>query len=554
MLTSTYDNGVTDTRTYNTDDTLAEIDFGGTGSAIGDLTYGWDANKNKTSETIAGVMSGYSFTVPTNGYDDEDRLVDFDGAADQVDQSWNLSLVGDWDSVTTDSTTQNRTHGPTHELLTAGGSSVTHDVKGNMTSIPANLRDSSDPLALNWDFDNRMKSADTDNDSTADVFYEFDALGRRVARDDGTQDTIFVQVGQQTIADYVSGTAAASPEYIYAWGSYIDELILRAEPAGTDLLYHHRNQQFSTYAVTDAGAAIRERYSYSPYGKPTILAPSGASRTASNEDIRYSYTGREWDPELGLYHYRARLYDPRSGRFCSKDPINYADGTNQFRYAFCNPLRYGDSLGLSGIDWTETSDTKWDITYYNRFTAFQPSSSYVYSGERCYEFVKNEEFVFEVTGFTQYIKFVSPDPRIKTDLATLFQLQQLANAAANAATAACDRFMWIGTATAVACAAAQVSCYFLPLSAPCIAATIACGIGALASILAAADCAKKSATSRASAKAVADQQNLINNANYTEKVRWVNSGKYHQSERKWSTGNFTTSLHEVPLSLCDHCR
>jgi hypothetical protein len=147
MLTSTYDNGVTDTRTYNTDNTLAEIDFGGTGSAIGDLTYGWDSNKNETSETIAGVMSGYSFTVPTSGYDDEDRLVDFDGAADQVDQSWNLSLVGDWDSVTTDSTTQNRTHGPTHELLTAGGSSVTHDVKGNMTSIPANLRDSSDPLA-----------------------------------------------------------------------------------------------------------------------------------------------------------------------------------------------------------------------------------------------------------------------------------------------------------------------------------------------------------------------------------------------------------------------
>jgi hypothetical protein len=137
MLTSTYDNGVTDTRAYNSDNTLASIDFGGTGNAIGDLTYGWDANKNKTSETIAGVMSGYSFTVPTSGYDDEDRLVDFDGAADQVDQSWNLSLVGDWDSVTTDSTTQNRTHGPTHELLTAGGSSVSTDVKGKHDLNPS---------------------------------------------------------------------------------------------------------------------------------------------------------------------------------------------------------------------------------------------------------------------------------------------------------------------------------------------------------------------------------------------------------------------------------
>jgi RHS repeat-associated protein len=290
--------------------------------------------------------------------DDENRLVDFDGAADQVDQSWNLSLIGDWDSVTTDSTTQNRTHGPTHELLTAGGSSVTHDAKGNMTSIPANLRDSSDPLSLNWDFDNRMKSADTDNDSTADVFYEFDALGRRVARDDGTQDTIFVQVGQQTIADYVSGTAAASPETTYAWGSYIDELILRTEPSGTDL-YYHRNQQYSTYAVTNSTGAIQERYAYSPYGELTITDASGTTQSTSTDDTRYTYTGREWDAELGLYHYRARMYDPGAGRFCSRDPIGFLG--RQFNlFAFCNdrPVNHQDPLGLTGIGSGSTCSPK----------------------------------------------------------------------------------------------------------------------------------------------------------------------------------------------------
>ena len=26
----------------------------------------------------------------------------------------------------------------------------------------------------------------------------------------------------------------------------------------------------------------------------------------------YAFTGREWDPETGLYYYRARYYDPRS--------------------------------------------------------------------------------------------------------------------------------------------------------------------------------------------------------------------------------------------------
>jgi RHS repeat-associated protein len=167
-----------------------------------------------------------------------------------------------------------------------------------------------------------MKSADTDNDSTADVFYEFDALGRRVARDDGTQDTIFVQVGQQTIADYVSGTAAASPEYTYAWGSYIDELILRTEPSGTDL-YYHRNQQYSTYAITNSSGSIQERYTYSPYGELTITDASGTTRSASTNDTRYTYTGREWDADLDLYHFRARLYVAAAGSFCSRDPIGY---------------------------------------------------------------------------------------------------------------------------------------------------------------------------------------------------------------------------------------
>ena len=50
----------------------------------------------------------------------------------------------------------------------AASQSITHDVKGNMTSIPAVLRPGSDPLALGWDFDNRLTGADVENDSTDD--------------------------------------------------------------------------------------------------------------------------------------------------------------------------------------------------------------------------------------------------------------------------------------------------------------------------------------------------------------------------------------------------
>jgi hypothetical protein len=84
-----------------------------------------------------------------------------------------------------------------------------------------------------------------DNDSTDDVTYEYDALGRRVQRDDGTDETIFVQNGQQTFLDYESGAAANSPDYCYIYASYVDEPVMRIGHTGGGEHYYHRNQQYS---------------------------------------------------------------------------------------------------------------------------------------------------------------------------------------------------------------------------------------------------------------------------------------------------------------------
>ena len=110
-----------------------------------------------------------------------------------------------------------------------------------------------------------------------------------------------------------------------------------------------RNQQYSITALTNGSGTIVERYAYTAYGQPTFFDGSGTVLSASVENNRYTYTGREWDQELHLYHYRARMYDAVSGRFCSRDPIGYLGSKwNVYEYVGSRALIHNDPTGLYG--------------------------------------------------------------------------------------------------------------------------------------------------------------------------------------------------------------
>jgi len=111
----------------------------------------------------------------------------------------------------------------------------------------------------------------------------------------------------------------------------------------------NRNQQYSITAVSDGGGSVVERYAYSAYGQVTIADAAGSQISNSAISNRYTYTGREWDEGLSLYHYRARMYDAVGGRFVSRDPIGFEGSKwNLHEYVGSRPPSLLDPSGLYG--------------------------------------------------------------------------------------------------------------------------------------------------------------------------------------------------------------
>jgi RHS repeat-associated protein len=95
----------------------------------------------------------------------------------------------------------------------------------------------------------------------------------------------------------------------------------------------------SVTALTDETGAVVHTYEYGVFGEIT-------GQTGSLENP-FAYTGREWEPEVGLYYYRARWFDPDAGRFASEDPLGlHGWDDNLFRYVINNPIAYVDPTGF----------------------------------------------------------------------------------------------------------------------------------------------------------------------------------------------------------------
>lgn len=215
-----------------------------------------------------------------------------------------------------------------------------------------------------YDYENRLIKVS--NSSIDLVTYSYDALGRRIVKNDlvdsSSSRRYYYNDNWQVTCEY---DATETTPILFVYGNYIDEVIAKIGN-GVPVYYlsdHLYSPAVLCYSVT---GAVLERYEYDAYGKPVIYAADYTTRTASSYKNPYLFTGRNVDfldgGNLKLQYNRNRYYDYDIGRWLTKDPLGvvpnamkpnkfkvkneYQDGMNLYQYVACNPINHKDSLGL----------------------------------------------------------------------------------------------------------------------------------------------------------------------------------------------------------------
>ncbi len=167
----------------------------------------------------------------------------------------------------------------------------------------------------------------------------YDPMDYRIAKTD-SQGTLTYLLEGERIDAIMNGSQFQAD---YMRGSVVDEVVngFQYDPSGnwTNYTFHHDMLQ-SVVGLSSHDGSILQTVSYDPFG--SIITNIGVG---SNNSLLY--TGREQDPDSGLYYYRARYYDPSIGRFTSEDPLGFKAGVNFYAYAQNNPINANDPYGLT---------------------------------------------------------------------------------------------------------------------------------------------------------------------------------------------------------------
>ncbi len=281
------------------------------------------------------------------------------------------------------------TTGTDNRLLSDGVYDYQYDAEGNriarwQPATPGTPESQpgagdTDITLYQWDYRNRLTSETSyanyanyqGGASSQAVSYAYDCFGALIRRgldDDGSAgphatsyvytvydgSSAYLQVSDANHLANGGATAVVSQRYLY--GPAVDQVLATDNCSGTGagVLWGLGDHEGTVRDVVNGSGVVQNHVQYDSFGKPL---------NALAANFLFGQAGIRFDPATGEYRTANRVYDPRTGRPLSQDPLGLAPDSNPYRWCNNNLAVNSDPSGL----WITGA------------TVYKPPSSYDFS-------------------------------------------------------------------------------------------------------------------------------------------------------------------------------
>ncbi len=209
---------------------------------------------------------------------------------------------------------------------------------------------------LKWDAENRLVEArekPNGNGMRRVVSYEYDWHGRLIQRQETDSQgrksgSLFLYDGWNIVRETRMDNNGVETTLDFVWGIDFSGTVGGAGGIGGLLAViindgvffpaYDANGNIVSYHST-TGETVAS-YKYGPFGE--LLSSTGSLSSI----FPHRFSTKPRDDATGFYNFGYRIYDPRLGRWLSRDPIGEAGGINLYGMVNNNPVNSWDSLGL----------------------------------------------------------------------------------------------------------------------------------------------------------------------------------------------------------------
>ena len=309
----------------------------------------YDCTVNALGQRTGVTTSGSAFpNLPSWAwaYDSLGQVTSADSSVSTSDRAYGYDAIGNRKKSAASLTlpgSDNYASNALNQYNTVDGVSPVYDFDGNATAYPLPVAPATSGT-LGWDAENRMVSA-TVGTVTTNTLY--DGQSRRIAKITGANTTVYLYDGWNCIAEY-GGTILSKTNL---WGMDLSGTLQGA--GGVGGLLGVRAGSVSHFPTFDGNGNVSEylasngtiaaHFEYDPFGNTVV-------NTDPANQFNYRFSTKPRDSETGLYYYGYRYYDPATGRWQNRDPIDENGGLNLYGFVGNDGANKLDLFGLDRLD------------------------------------------------------------------------------------------------------------------------------------------------------------------------------------------------------------